>query len=459
MDKFVVHIYNFLKIRRKEMIIGEETEVVEFKKTTGERKTAMESISAILNKHCRGTLYFGVNDNGYVEGQMVSDSTKKDISRWIFESIYPKITPSIDVLTIEDRKVIKVSFSGHNRPYSVNGDYLIRVGTENRKMSTDELVKLIKRADYASRWEEEVSSDKIDDIDENALLDFYNSAVHYGRLDAEQYDKSRLLASLDLMDGEYLRNGAVALFGKNARIGLKLASYATEDKVIITDLKLINGNIYNLVTLAIRYVMENIRWKVEISTRKREEKPEIPEKAIREIIVNSFAHADYESTPEIEIGIHPGKIEIYNPGTFPDDLTPYDFINKNMPSIKRNKLILDVLFRSKDVEKSGTGFQRVNSLCLENGVSWNYRKEAYGFFFEFIRPNFYLNFQTKEKLTQQEETVLNMIAAEKNISKKEMCMKLGKSERTVQRIIASLTAKGFLDREGTNRNGNWKIRE
>ncbi len=441
------------------MIIGEETEICEFKKTTGERKAAMESICAILNKHSRGTLYFGVNDNGYVEGQMVSDSTKKDISRWIAEAIYPRITPTIDVLVIEGRKIIKVSFAGHNRPYSVNGDYLIRTGTENRKMSTDELVRLIKRDDYASKWEEEISSDRIDDIDDTALLDFYNSALHYNRIDLPQYDKEKLLTSLDLTEGEYLKNGAVALFGKKAKIGLKLASYATDDKITFTDLKLLNGNIYNLVNAAIKYVLENIKWNVDIGSRKREEKPEIPERALREIIVNSFAHADYESTPEIEISIHPGLIEIYNPGTFPDDLTPYDFINKNMPSIKRNKLILDVLFRSKDVEKSGTGFQRVNALCNENGISWTYRKEAYGFFFSFIRPNIYYNIPTKEKLSKEEEIVLNMIASEKGISKKEISLKLGKSERTVQRIISSLTSKGLVEREGSNKAGWWELKK
>lgn len=439
------------------MIIGEETEIVEFKKTTGERKEAMESICAILNKHCRGTLYFGVNDNGYVEGQQISDSTKKDISRWVFESIYPKITPTIEVQKIEDRKIIKVSFSGHNRPYSANGDYLIRIGTENRKMSTDELKRLIRRDDYASHWEEEISDKTINDIDENALNDFYNSAVHYGRLDMPKFDISKLLSTLDLCEGKYLKNAGVALFGKDAKIGLKLASYATDDKVIFTDLKLINGNIYNLVNLAIKYVMENIKWRVEIGSRKRGEIPEIPERALREIIVNSFAHADYESTPEIEIGIHPNKIEIYNPGTFPDDLTPFDFINKNMPSIKRNKLILDVLFRSKDVEKSGTGFQRVNEICNENGITWNYRKEAYGFFFEFIRPNIYQSENVEKNLTTQEKIIFNAIASCKGISKKEMAEKINKSEKTVQRIIASLLSKGLIEKESSSKKGVWKI--
>lgn len=82
--------------------------------------------------------------------------------------------------------------------------------------------------------------------------------------------------------------------------------------------------------------------------------------------------------------MHPGKIEIYNPGTFPDELTPIDYISKNLPSYKRNRLILDVLFRSRDVEKSGTGFQRVNEYCNQQNIKWSFRKEAYGFFFEFV---------------------------------------------------------------------------
>lgn len=38
---------------------------------------ALQAISAMLNKHGRGSLYFGVRDNGDVVGQIVSDSTIK----------------------------------------------------------------------------------------------------------------------------------------------------------------------------------------------------------------------------------------------------------------------------------------------------------------------------------------------------------------------------------------------
>ncbi len=440
------------------MIIGTESETIEFKKTTGEKKEAMEAISAILNKHCRGTLYFGVDDSGFVKGQQISDSTKREISRAINDSIEPRITPTIEVLAIEGCNVLKVTFSGHNRPYAVNGKYLIRTGTENRRMSPDELKHLIKNDDYSSKWEEELTDHTIDDLDENALKDFYQSAVGCGRLNMKHYDKEKLLSTIDVIDNGYIKNGGYALFGKNARIGLKLASYATDKKVTFTDLKLIEGNIYNLVDDALDYVMNHINWRSEIGSRKRNDIPEIPERAIREIIVNAFAHAEYSTLPEIEIGIHPGRIEIYNPGTFPDELTPLDFISKNLPSYKRNRLILDVLFRSRDVEKSGTGFQRVNEECRKQKVNWTFRKEAYGFFFEFIRTNVQINVQINAELSETEQLVFNLIKDNEEISKSEMAIRLGKSEKTIQRMISSLTKKNVIERVGSNRSGYWKVR-
>ena len=405
------------------------------KLTTGEKNEAVEAMAAILNKHCRGTVYFGVDDSGFVRGQQISDSTKKDISRIISDAIEPRIAPTIEVLTIEQRTIIKVSFSGHNRPYAVNGKYLIRTGTENRRMSPDELKRLIKNDDYSSKWEEGLTDYTAEDLDDEALKDFYQSAKDCGRLSMKEYDKGKLLTTLDIVRGGKINNGGYALFGENAKIGLKLASYATDNKVTFTDLKLLEGNIYNLVNAALDYILNRINWRGEIGARKRKEIPEIPEEAIREIIVNAFAHADYETVPEIEIGIHPGKIEIYNPGSFPDDLTPLDFISRNLPSYKRNKLILDILFRSKDVEKSGTGFQRVNDFCKQQNVIWNYRKEAYGFFFEFIRTNVQINVQINTELTEAEQVIFNLIQNNDGISKAEMAIRIGKSEKTVQRRL------------------------
>lgn len=59
--------------------IGEETEQIEFKKSTGELKEGIISIASILNKHGSGTLYFGVKNNGDVLGQEASDKTLRSV--------------------------------------------------------------------------------------------------------------------------------------------------------------------------------------------------------------------------------------------------------------------------------------------------------------------------------------------------------------------------------------------
>ena len=69
------------------MKIGMENEYIEFKKSTSEIKEAVISISSILNKHGKGTLYFGVNNNGHVIGQELGKDTLRNISRDITSHI------------------------------------------------------------------------------------------------------------------------------------------------------------------------------------------------------------------------------------------------------------------------------------------------------------------------------------------------------------------------------------
>ena len=103
------------------MNLGKETETLEFKKTTGELKEAMISISSILNKHGVGALYFGVKPNGDVIGQDVAESSLRDVSRLVYESIKPQIYPVIREGILEGRHVIKVEFHGEDFPYSAMG--------------------------------------------------------------------------------------------------------------------------------------------------------------------------------------------------------------------------------------------------------------------------------------------------------------------------------------------------
>ena len=51
------------------MNLGRESEILEFKKSTGELSECIISIAAIINKHGSGELYFGVRNDGTALGQ------------------------------------------------------------------------------------------------------------------------------------------------------------------------------------------------------------------------------------------------------------------------------------------------------------------------------------------------------------------------------------------------------
>jgi ATP-dependent DNA helicase RecG len=63
----------------------QENETFELKKSTSELKEAVISIVAMLNKHQRGEVWFGVKNDGAVVGQQVSDKTMRDVSKAISE--------------------------------------------------------------------------------------------------------------------------------------------------------------------------------------------------------------------------------------------------------------------------------------------------------------------------------------------------------------------------------------
>ena len=93
-----------------------ENKVLEFKKSTAELRDSVKSICAILNKHGKGELYFGIKNDGTVVGQDVSDKTLRSVSQAIADHIEPRIYPKIEKITEGVQDYIKVSFQGNEKP-------------------------------------------------------------------------------------------------------------------------------------------------------------------------------------------------------------------------------------------------------------------------------------------------------------------------------------------------------
>ena len=422
----------------------------------------MNSISAILNKHRRGTLYFGLKNDGTPFRFQINDSTVRDVSRKIFEAIKPQIFPIIEVINIAGIDVIKVEFSGDDTPYSSFGKYYIRIADEDRELTPQALRKIMIDKEYEENWEEKISSDSIYDIDEVTFEKFRKKALSCGRLSDLEYTNLELLKKLNLVVNGKLNNAGRLLFSKNNPIVLKMAVFATNEKKTFLDLTRVEGNIFQLIDKAMKYLVENLRWRVKLSDDHihRDEIPEVPIEALREIVVNSFTHARYDVQIQHEIDIFSDRVVISNPGSFANDYTPEDFAISNMNSFLRNEKIAKVLYLCKDVESFGTGFNKIYSLCKEANVRLGYEKFDEFFSFIFYREdrNVVTNVVTNVVLNEKEKQILDLLRSNNYLTASKISEMIDKSSRNIQRIMDSLKNKGLIERIGSNKTGYWKVK-
>lgn len=448
------------------MNLGKESETLEFKKTTGEMKEAMVSVASILNKHGVGTLYFGVKPNGDVVGQDVSESSLRAVSRAIYENIKPQIYPAIDEEVLDGRQVIKVEFSGENAPYSAAGRYYLRTADEDREVTPEELRAFFGATKHRGRWERAKSEAKAEQIDKKTIRAFWKRAVEVGRLPEGKYTYSIILNRFGLVAGEYLTNAGEVLFGNTHPVALKMAIFATNEKLTFLDMQFYEDNIYNLLKIAEDYILKNIHWRNDITGFERKEIPEIPIAVIREVLANSFAHAVYDSRTQHEICIHPDMVTIYSPGDYASEHKPEEYIRRNLESELRNPNIAKILYLTRSIEKFGSGFKRIDSLCKDAGVKYSYERTKNGFKFILQRPKFIsdtsnvtndVTYGEGEALNITEQAVLAVLKQNPAISREEIAERVAKTVRTVQRALVSLTEKGYIKRVGAKKNSTWEV--
>ena len=217
-----------------------------------------------------------------------------------------------------------------------------------------------------------------------------------------------------------------------------------------------------------------MNWKVEFGRMEREEIPEVPLAALREALINSICHRDYAAPESNYIAVYKDRIEIDNPGSFPEGMDPEDFIFKDEQSVLRNPLIADILYRTKDIEKWGSGLKRIFEECRENGVKVEFRKLKTGFRVVFNRREEFAKSDSSEpvrnkfgissdkvrnKFGESAGKVVEMIAENPSITSDLMALELEMTRRGIEKIIAKLKEEGIIKRSGSRKTGYWEIIE
>ena len=304
-----------------------ESETVELKKSTSELKEAVISISAILNKHGKGELYFGIKDNGTVLGQAVGKNTIKDVTESISAHLEPKIFPVVKAKKIHGKTCVKVEFHGNQRPYFAYGRAYMRVGESDKQLGIREMEDQFIQKNKLF-WEAEISKKKLQDVSVKAVREYMRKANAAKRIHFKYTNVKTVLSKLGLLDKGRLIRAAEILFCNENSMEVQAAVFASKDKITFLDIRKFEGNLFSLRAQSEEYIKEHIKWRADMSESRRKEIPEIPIRAFSEAIGNSLCHRDYSNPKGNEIAIFKDRIEIYNPGKFPEEARPEDFLKE-----------------------------------------------------------------------------------------------------------------------------------
>jgi len=444
-----------------------ESEIFELKKSLTQLKEGIISLSAMLNKHHKGEVLFGINDDGKICGVDIGKRTKSSITLEIQNHL--KSLPNeikIDDYVEDDKSIIRISVNGDDTPHSAYGRYYIRVNDSDIMMDSYQLQSFFESKEESYiKWEKAETSHGIDDIDEDLLLDCIRTANDKGRLNYVYRNAYEALQKLELIsENGKLNNAGWYLFGKGKPVTIKEANYPTDSRTEFGEIKEFRGNIIECIHEVLSYIQNHITFKSNIVGIQREEIPEIPIRAIREIVVNSFAHCSYAKVGDYnQYVIYKSSVRIYNPGSIIRGIDPVSFASGEVGSKIRNVLIASTLYKYGFIDAFGTGFDRTFSLCLEAGVEYKYHDDVFGFTFVFKRnPNFLNGSKSNVihdigKIYDIDREIVDIIKENKYITIPEIAKIIGKSEPTVYRHLNTLMKNDLLKRVGSRKTGYWDL--
>ncbi len=360
---------------------GGESENVEFKATTGERRSAARTLSAMLNGQ-GGSVIFGVCRDGRVRGQDVADRTLEKVTAACRETIYPELPPSIQRIEVPGtggRQVLVASVPpGNMKPYMYHGNYYIRSGAATVKMQPETQLQLVmERAHAFDRWETSESQRDVDAIDGSAVRSFRDAVISEGR---GRFDPdatvSEVLRTMNLLDaGGHPNRGAIALFGRPDSFGSEYATLGCHLAAVdgidlgesLRDVQIVENNIFVSLTRALEFCRDHLHRPLHINGLRARSRAEIPIEVLREALANAFAHRDYAVAGRVQVRVYTDRVEVVSPGQLPFGLTPADLY---VPHGSRpwNPNIMACMFRRGIVEQLGSGTLRMVKLCAEAGI-------------------------------------------------------------------------------------------
>ena len=380
------------RIELLEMINNGENSGVEFKRDDIDNRALAKELVAFSNLS-GGALLLGVEDNGTVSG-----ITRAALEEWVMTACRDKIRPAIipffeivrDVEPDKHVAIVRVApgFSVHSVWHNSGHTYYIRVGTQSREATPEELSRLFQQRGTLRAELRPVSGARLDDLDLRRLRDYFGRVRQQEMPDdGDEAGWRTLLINTEIMVEEGVTLSGLLLFGTSPNrflpfAGIEAAAfpgvekdYAAHERATLrgpmTALMGESGLVENgLVEQAFDFIRRNVAAKTTLEDdARRVEVPLYPSEVLRETLVNALIHRDYLLTStDIELAIYRDRLEVISPGRLPNGITPARM--RTGCRAARNQLIKDVMKDYGYLESMGMGVSRkiVRGMRKHNGT-------------------------------------------------------------------------------------------
>ena len=476
---------------------------------------AIETLVAFTNTK-GGSVYIGVTNSKHIIGVDLGNET---IAEWINEiknKTTPAIIPNVDVIDIDNKNVVIFSVAEYPvKPLSTKGRYYKRIGNSNHLLSPAEIANFTLQSRQLSWDSYPYPGSSIDDLKIEKIKQFIYKVNNAGRFLLPENPEDAL-AKLGMLDNGVPTNAAMILFSKaDLRYNVHIGRFKTQS-MIIAD-KMISGNLYDVVEESMQTIIGHLKFAFEFKgkTTQRTEIPEYPLEAIREILLNTLIHRDYQSRTDVQIKIFDNSISFFNPSGLYGNITIEDLQTDKYRASTRNKQLAEAFYLTKDIEKYGSGFFRIrNNISDYPTMTFEYENTSHGFISElkYIMQKTTLHKSnskdgikdgvkdgikdgvknhTKDsinhtvdgvkdgikdgvkdgikdgvkdgikdgvkQITKNQKYILLLIKENPNITAIELSEVVGIKERNIEKHLTYLKETGLIERIGSRKTGHWQI--
>ena len=322
-----------------------------------------------------GYLVCGVDAGGQVPGVELSAARLRALEADIHRAMSPNTLVSFELQGLDGKQLLVVEVpAGPDVPYAYANSIFLRDGVA----SVDAIRDLVLRRQIEpERWERRFSfADPESDLSEPEISHtLANIQVRRGQI-LKHEGIAAVLEELAVAKYGRITNAGDVLFGRNPelrnpQIRVRAACFASDkaDEKFL-DQKSFQGPLGQMLEETYAFVLRNTPTQSTFSPDRlrREDSSVYPEQAVREALVNAFAHRDY-SRPSggVVVTIYPRRLEIWNSGGLPDGVT-VDTLQKGQLSVLRNPDLAHVLYLRGFMERLGRGSVLILKACLELGL-------------------------------------------------------------------------------------------